>query len=406
MRKSVRWITTTILALGATLATVEGLAQQQSSPERGSVVQEQPRQQPELTGFWLTTPHPELALRGGETASIPLTLRNANLPPQRASLGVTGIPEGWEWSLKGGSHEVWAVMVDPNATQEVKLELTPPPGGASESIPIDVKARYGNQVADLPLVIKLSEEAGGGLELKAELPALRGTANSTFSFKIDVTNDGEESLFNLAANAPEGFQTRFKRGYGSEEITGLPIEAGASENLTLEVTPPRSAPAGRYPVVMEAAGGGTSAATEVSIEITGQPQIALAGPQERLSGEATAGQESSFPFTLTNSGSAPASDIQLSASPPSGWKVEFEPERIDAVAPDATTQVNVRITPSEKAIAGDYMVPVRASGGPMSESAQFRVTVQTSTMWGIVGLGVIAAAVLVLGMAVTRYGRR
>jgi uncharacterized membrane protein len=37
---------------------------------------------------------------------------------------------------------------------------------------------------------------------------------------------------------------------------------------------------------------------------------------------------------------------------------------------------------------------------------QFRTTVRTSTIWGVAGLGVIAAAVLVLGGAVMRYGRR
>ncbi|WP_244563677.1 NEW3 domain-containing protein [Ensifer aridi] len=261
-------------------------------------------------------------------------------------------------------------------------------------------------MAELPLLVSLSDKPEAGLELKSELPALRGAASSTFSFKVDVKNDGEESLFNFAANVPEGFQTRFKRGYGSEEITGLPIEAGASETVTLEVTPPRSAAAGPYPVVMEVSGGGASAATELSIEVTGQPEVSLTGPQERLSGQAVAGKESSFPFTLANTGSAPATDIELSASPPSGWKVEFEPERIDAVAPDSTSRVNVKITPSERAIAGDYLVNVRASSGPVSESAEFRVTVEASTAWGMAGIGVIAAAALVLGMAVMRYGRR
>ena len=393
MRKSARWITA--LAVAAMFACAEAVAQQ-------------PQQAPELTGFWLTTPHPELAIRPGKTESIQLTLRNANLPPQRASLQVSGVPDGWQWSLKGGNREVSAVIVAPNATEEVNLELTSPEGAGGESVPIDVKARYGDATADLPLVVKLSNaDEGAGLELKSELPALRGTASSTFSFRMEVTNDGaEESLFNLVANAPEGFQTRFKRGYGSEEITGLPIEAGSSENVTLEVTPPRSAPAGRYPVVMEVSGGGTSASTELSIEVTGQPDVTLTGPQERLSGEAVAGRESRFPFTLVNSGSAPASDIELAANPPSGWKVEFEPERVNMIAPDATSQVNVKITPSERAIAGDYMVTVRATSGPVSESAQFRVKVNASTIWGMAGLGVIAAAALILGMAVMRYGRR
>ncbi|WP_337725726.1 NEW3 domain-containing protein [Sinorhizobium meliloti] len=288
----------------------------------------------------------------------------------------------------------------------MKLELTPPEGAAGDRVAIDVRARYGDQVAELPLSVGLSSEPERGLELKPELPALRGTASSTFSFKVDVTNDGDESLFNLVANVPHGFQTRFKRGYGSEEITGLPIEAGATETVTLEVTPPRSTPAGRYPVAMEVSGGGASAAAELTVEITGQPDITLTGPQERLSGDAVAGKESSFPFTLANTGSAAAREIALSASPPSGWKVEFDPERIDQIAPDGTSQVNVKITPSERAIAGDYMVSLRANGDPVSESAQFRVTVEASTAWGMAGIGVIAAAAVVLGMAVMRYGRR
>ncbi|WP_234895408.1 NEW3 domain-containing protein [Sinorhizobium meliloti] len=186
-----------------------------------------------------------LAIRPGETETIPLTLRNSNQPPQRASIEVSGIPQNWKWSLKGGNREVSAVIVGPDATQEVKLELTPPEGAAGDRVAIDVRARYGDQVAELPLSVGLSSEPERGLELKPELPALRGTASSTFSFKVDVTNDGDESLFNLVANVPHGFQTRFKRGYGSEEITGLPIEAGATETVTLEVTPPRSTPAGR-----------------------------------------------------------------------------------------------------------------------------------------------------------------
>jgi uncharacterized membrane protein len=32
--------------------------------------------------------------------------------------------------------------------------------------------------------------------------------------------------------------------------------------------------------------------------------------------------------------------------------------------------------------------------------------VLTSTMWGVAGLGIIGAAVIVLAAAVTRYGRR
>lgn len=360
----------------------------------------------DLTGFWLTTPHPELSIRPGETDSIPLTLRNANLPPQRAGLDVTGVPSDWKWALKGGSSDISAVIVSPDSSEDVKLELTPPVGAKGARIPISVKARYGSETADLPLAITLSDAPMGGFEMKSDLPALKGTARSTFSFKVTVTNNGgQESLVNFVAQVPEGFVTRFKRGYGSEEITGLPIKSGASEDITLEVTPAHDAPAGHYPIVMAVNGGDATAKTELAIDISGTPEVTLSGPQERLSGEAVAGKEANFPFTVTNSGSAPANALEISASVPSGWKAEVEPKTIDTLAPNAASEVAVKITPSEKAIAGDYMVTVRSSGGA-SQSAQFRLTVNTSTVWGIAGLGIIAAAALVLGMAVLRYGRR
>lgn len=360
-----------------------------------------------LSGLWITTPHPEFTLKPGEAGSIQLSVRNARLPPQRLALSLEGAPEGWDATFKGGGRQISAVMVGPDETERLTLELKAPAGLSSGTFAMSVNANQNGQTIALPLNIKLSEVSGGKLALEPELPALRGTARSTFSFKVKATNGGaEQSLFNLSARTPEGFQAKFKRGYGAEEITGLPINAGASENITLEIVPARNAAAGRYPIAMRVSGGDKSAETSLSVEVTGEPQLRMVGPQERLSGDAVAGQEASFPFTLVNSGSAPATDIEMSASPPSGWSVTFEPKQIASIAPNESREVSVRIKPSERAVAGDYMVTLRSSGSGLSESAQFRTTVRTSTVWGAAGLGVIAAAVLILGGAVMRYGRR
>jgi len=397
----------TIMAAGlaATLVSPLPLAAQQAAGQAA-----QAGQPAELSGFWLTTPYPELAIKPGETESITLSLRNEKLPPQRAAVEISGVPQGWNWALKGGGKEVSAAMVAPDSTERLTLELTPPAeAAAGKSYPIEVRARTGAETVTLPLTVRLSEEetTSAVLKLEPELPALRGTARSTFSFKVNVSNDsGEDGLFNLAADVPQGFQTRFKKGYGSEEITGLPIAAAASETVTLEVVPSRATPAGQYPVNFQVTGGNQTASTELSLDVTGEPQVGIVGPQERLSGEAEAGKETSFTFTLVNSGSSPATDLELSATPPSDWTVEFEPKQVATLAPNSASEVAVKIKPSERAIAGDYMVDVRAAGGPVSEEVQFRTTVRTSTMWGIAGLGVIAAAVLVLGGAVMRYGRR
>jgi uncharacterized membrane protein len=65
------------------------------------------------------------------------------------------------------------------------------------------------------------------------------------------------------------------------------------------------------------------------------------------------------------------------------------------------------IKPAEKAVAGDYEITVRARPeAGSSESTDFRITVRTSTVWGIVGVAIIAVAVFIVGLAVTRFGRR
>ena len=64
------------------------------------------------------------------------------------------------------------------------------------------------------------------------------------------------------------------------------------------------------------------------------------------------------------------------------------------------------LTPSSKAVAGDYMTNFRASAKGDSSAADFRVTVSTSTLWGVVGIGIIAIALLIVVGAVARFGRR
>ena len=57
-------------------------------------------------------------------------------------------------------------------------------------------------------------------------------------------------------------------------------------------------------------------------------------------------------------------------------------------------------------LAGDYQSTLRASTKGDSVSSDFRITVATSTLWGITGVGIIAVALLVLVGAVARFGRR
>ena len=96
----------------------------------------------------------------------------------------------------------------------------------------------------------------------------------------------------------------------------------------------------------------------------------------------------------------------MSGTVPANWKVEFKPKTLASVAPNEKKDVQVVVTPGDKAIAGDYVASFRANGRGESASADFRITVTTSTLWGVAGIGIIAVALLVLLGAVARFGRR
>ena len=133
----------------------------------------------------------------------------------------------------------------------------------------------------------------------------------------------------------------------------------------------------------------------------------MSGLGGRLSGEAYAGKGSPLTLVLRNDGSAPARDIKLSASTPEGWNSHFEPAKLAELAPGARHLVKVTLTPSDKAIAGDYQATVTAdAAGGVVQSADFRITVLTSTLWGSVGIAVIVIALVVVVFAVGRFGRR
>jgi len=127
----------------------------------------------------------------------------------------------------------------------------------------------------------------------------------------------------------------------------------------------------------------------------------------RLSGEAERGKDTPYTLLLSNDGTAPLEEVEMSGTVPPSWKVEFNPKTIPTLAPNQKMEVQAVVTPGDKTIAGDYVASFRANakGGEQS-SADFRITVTVSTIWGIASIAIIAVALLVLFGAVARFGRR
>jgi uncharacterized membrane protein len=361
-----------------------------------------------VTGLYLTTRYPAMTVRAGETTTIDLSLHNFNMPPQEVGLSVPQVASGWKATVLGGGQPIKSAFVEPDSEEKLQLRLEPPSGAGPGDYQFLVEAQGQGNTLKLPITVTIGQELPAKLKLTTNFPALRGTATTSFKFKVTVANDsGRDATINFSADAPKNFQVTYTEAYGTQQLTSIPIEAGKSKDIEASVALPRDTPAGDYKLVLHAKSEAASADLDLSITIIGQPRLSLAGEGGRLSGEAYAGQDSQLTLVAKNDGSEAARDVEFSATAPEGWKTSFDPKELPELDAGKSQSIKVTLTPSARAIAGDYQTTIRASSaGGQSESANFRITVLTSTVWGAVGIGVIAVALLVVVFAVARFGRR
>jgi uncharacterized membrane protein len=361
----------------------------------------------DVKGFYLLTDYPAVTVQPGTTSTVNLKLRNYAQAPERLALSVAGVPQGWTATLLGGGQPIAAAMPATDDSVSLDLRLDVPKDAKIGSHTLTINADGATNHISLPVEVSLAKELPAKLTLQPQLPELRGSSRSSFEYTLTIKNDsGKKLLVSLAANAPQNFDTSFTEAYGTQQLTAIPVDAGKTKDVKLKVTPPDTVDAGHYAVTAHIAAEDARAAAKVALDITGEPKLSLAGREGLLSARATAGKESSVPVDVTNTGTAPAENVKLSANAPSGWKISFEPKSIDRIAPNEHKEVQALIRPPGKAIAGDYVTTLTAATRGETGTANFRVTVTTSTVWGIAGIGIIGAALLIMVGAVARFGRR
>src|SRR5262249_6821195 len=318
------------------------------------------------------------------------------------------VRKGWSGTVMGGGQPIAAAYPATNASVSFELRVDVPKDAPVGSTNLTVSAKGANsEAAPLPIEVRLATDLPAKLSVSPQLPELRGTSKSTFEFQLSIKNEsGKKVVVGLASTVPQNFDGTYTEQYGSQELNALPLDPGQSKDVKLKVRPPNTVSAGKYNITARATAEDAVVNTDLVIDVTGQPKIDIAGRDGVLSAKANAGKETTIPIVLTNSGTAPAEQIELSGSVPPGWKVNFDPKAVDRIAPNENKEVQAQVTPTDKAVAGDYVTTVRASARGESASQTFRIAVATSTMWGLVGIAIIGGALLIMMGAVVWFGRR
>jgi uncharacterized membrane protein len=356
------------------------------------------------SGLSLTTQFPSVTVTPGTKVSVDLAVDAKEAA--NVSLSLTGVPSTWTAALHGGGYIVNAVHVNGSSPTTVRLDVSVP-SDATGTTRLTVTATATGSTVVLPIDIKAEVGAGGELTLDTDTVALQGAASESFNFTLTLKNDKEEDVtFSTTATGPDNWDVSAKATAQTQAVTAV-VKAGAVAQITVAAKPPADVQAGKFPISLTVNAGDTTLTKDLEVDITGSYTMTLTTPTGVLSTRGSAGGTTDQQFVITNTGSAPLTKVVLTATPPTDWKVTFDPASTDTLAPGATANVTAHIVPTTNAIAGDYTITFNASSAESdNKSADIRFTVEASIVGAVLGIALIVAAIGGLFWVFRRYGRR
>jgi uncharacterized repeat protein (TIGR01451 family) len=369
----------------------------------------------------MTTAYPAVTADPGSTVRFPVTVTTD--APGRVDLSVTSQPDGWTVRLRGAGSSISAVNTTPVPiasgssttliTGTFTAEVTVPAVVAAGHNQIVIQGRTSAATSALTLDLTTEEQSAGAVALTTDFPNLRGSTTTNFRYNLTLKNDTNQQLtFGLETEGPPGWNIDAKP-QGETQATTTTVDAGSTAPIQVTVDPPTDATAGTYQIVVRAQGGPAPVEANLTVEITGSYELTLDTTDQRLNANATAGGSSTLSVLITNTGSAPLTNVKMTSTPPRGWKVTFDQETIAQIpagsATNAQVAVVVTIEPPSNAVAGDYNLTIRATSTDESsatDSVDVRTTVDTSPIGLLIGVGILIVVAAGLFFVFQRYGRR
>lgn len=359
-------------------------------------------------GLEMSTDYPGLTVKAGDELDFSLDFYNGSGSGVNAALSIASIPQGWEGYFEGDGSEISHVYVkNGDNSSAAEFHVTVPAETVQGTYTITLQAAGGGMTSSMTLTLSVREEELGSSALTTQYAEQEGSAGSSFSFSTTVQNNTpKEQSYSFSSNPPAGWTVTFKPSGEDTQVAAIDVDARGSQAMDVTVTPPGGVEAGEYTIPISAISASETLTGELTVVITGSYKVELSTPSGLLSFDATANKQTDVTLSITNNGNVDLQNVNLTSSAPSGWTVEFSESSISVLESGATKEVTAYVTPSDDAMSGDYSLTISVKNSESSDSAEFRVTVKTETLWGVVGILLIAAAACCLGYVFRKYGRR
>ncbi len=352
------------------------------------------------------TPYTGLSTTPGESINYSVDVKNTSSSVAHVSFSLKNLPDEWTSKIRAGGHDIRQLSIDADSYQTISLDIEIPLQVEKGEYKFELVARGRNGVeATLPFLVEVSEEGTYSTELTIDQPNLEGHTDATFSYKFNLKNlTANEQNYSLSSEVPAGWRAQFKAD--GNAVTSVSLEPGANKDIDLDLIPAETASADTYEIPIKASAGGTAAETTLEAVITGSYDIDITTPDGRLNTDITAGRSKMIELIVQNIGTATLNDVSITSSTPPNWEVEFDESEIEVLEAGETKIIKAKVTAADDAIAGDYEASFSATAAETSDNAVFRISVETSTLWGLIGIAIILAVFGGLFYLFKKYGRR
>ena len=363
-------------------------------------------------GLTLHTDYPGIAVKPGDSLKIPIEIQNTSGSAMDVKIAAASLPENWEGYIQGGSFQVNMIRVKSGENAaSATLHLNVPKELTEGTYYAEVQASSASGAqSSLQLAFEVSTKKAGAGSFTSEYPQQEGASGTSFSFSTTLINNGLTSKsYSLSSNAPAGWKVSFTPSAENTKIAGIDLESGESKGITVAVEAPENVEAGTYDISCSAVSADETLKTNLQVVITGTYSLEVSTPDGRLSFDAYANKESDVTLNVTNTGNVDLENVSINSSVPSGWNVTYtnlEDNVISSIPAGTTTEVIAHVKPGKDTITGDYVTSFVATSNGTMGTADFRVSVKTSTLWGIVAILIILATAGGLGYVFRKYGRR
>lgn len=308
-----------------------------------------------------------------------------------------------------------------SGSQEFKILINPPLNATEGDYEVLVAAcpEKGNQSVFLPLSVSINPELAKDddlsayVGLNADVVGIGIRPEKTAEFAVSLKNRYDQPLkLDLKAlSVPEGWKVDFVNEENKDQrLASLMLAAGEEQDFTIKVKPSQNATSGLYPVTVAAVNGNKKITQQLEVNINSsienQEILKIDSSSSELA--LNPGGSTQIQVSITNQGDEDLTDVTLEINSISGITTQIQSfGTIDKLGAGESKSIPVEITANANAGSDVKEIFIRAkSGDIVSSDKSIKINVEKSASSGLLGLGMLVFAVIVLVLVIRKFGRR